>query len=69
MVARSSAGSRSNQARYCAAGMRTAAVASCWSVSQSGSWPPAAMTAWISASPSGGSMPGSASGPPTGPTS
>ena len=69
IAARSSAGRRPNQPRYCAAGMRTAAVASCWSVSQSGSWPPAAMTAWISASPSGGSTPGSASGPRTGPMS
>ena len=32
------------------------------SVSHSGSWPPAAMSAWISASPSAGSTPGSASG-------
>ena len=60
---RSEAGSSANHSRYCAAGIRTTASDSCWSVSHSGSCPPAAMTAWISASPSCSSTPGNVGAP------
>ena len=69
IAARRSAGSVSNHARYSAAGMRTGLPDSCSSVSQSASCPPAAISAWTSASPSRSATPGSASGPSNGPMS
>ena len=61
MASVSSAGSVANHSRYSLAGTRIGLPASWPSVSQSASWPPRSISAWINASPSPASKPGMSS--------